>query len=290
MECESLLHLREKGRWTARRGLDGTAAPMPVGDRKRVRAPPPPKALRIPVPPGTVVRTKRTRTLLGDLVRPGQTLLVAEGGRGGLGARRSAQPVAPKSRRKAPRGGDPDDPDGGAFIEVLEEQVTATKGEPGEELALELLLRVVADVGIVGFPNAGKSSLLAAVTRAEPEVAPYPFTTLMPNLGVVDRDPANPTVLADLPGLIEGAHRGRGLGRAFLRHLRRTRGMVVVVDASGGSPLGDYLSVREELRLYNPEYATRRGYGQSTAAEARAQLDETRRRQREECGIGIFAW
>lgn len=133
----------------------------------------------------------------------------------------------------------------------------ATKGEPGQELALELLLRVVADVGIVGFPNAGKSSLLAAVTRAQPEVAPYPFTTLMPNLGVVDRDPSNPTVLADLPGLIEGAHKGRGLGRAFLRHLRRTRGMVVVVDVSGESPLGDYLAVREELRLYNPDYVLR---------------------------------
>lgn len=109
----------------------------------------------------------------------------------------------------------------------------------------------------MGFPNAGKSSLLAAVTRAQPEVAPYPFTTLMPNLGVADGDSANPTTLADLPGLIEGAHKGRGLGRAFLRHLRRTRGMVVVVDASGEGPVGDYLCVREELRLYNPEYALR---------------------------------
>ena len=150
-------------------------------------------------------------------------------------------------------------------------------GASGEELAVELLMRVVADIGLVGLPNAGKSSILKASTRASPEVAPYPFTTLMPNLGVVkpaerkapdpndpmdfsaydDSKPTNGPTLADLPGLIKGAHKGRGLGRAFLRHLRRTRAMLVVVDASGEDPVGDYLVVREELRMYNPEYVTR---------------------------------
>lgn len=254
LEYDSLLHLHDRKRWTAKRGLDGTAAPLATGDRHRVRRPPAAKALRIPVPPGTVVRSKRSRTLLGDLVRPGQSLLVAEGGRGGLGARKDATPRTPMPKRPKPS----DDPDEvQPEVEVLEQQVVATKGESGEEVVLELLLRVVADVGIVGFPNAGKSSLLAAVTRASPEIAPYPFTTLMPNLGVLSHDPNNPAVLADLPGLIEGAHKGRGLGRAFLRHLRRTRGMLVVVDASGEGPVGDYLAVREELRLYNPEYVER---------------------------------
>ena len=212
-----------------------------------------PPALRIPVPPGTVVRRRRGRILLGDLVRPGQTLRVASGGRGGLGARPvgGSGPRAPRPRAAA-----------GVETSVLEadDGVDATVGEPGEEVALELLLRVVADVGIVGLPNAGKSSLLASLTRASPEVAPYPFTTLMPNLGVLSTgaDPSRPAaVLADLPGLIAGAHKGVGLGRAFLRHLRRTRCTLHVVDASTEDPYTDYLVVREELRLYNPEYCSR---------------------------------
>jgi Obg family GTPase CgtA len=211
-----------------------------------------PPSLRIPVPPGTVVRRRRGRILLGDLVRPGQTLRVASGGRGGLGARASGEgPRTPRLRAAA-----------GIETSVLEadDATDATEGEPGEEIALELLLRVVADVGIVGLPNAGKSSLLAALTRASPEVAPYPFTTLMPNLGVLSTgsDPSLPTaVLADLPGLIAGAHKGVGLGRAFLRHLRRTRCTLHVVDASTEDPYTDYLVVREELRLYNPEYCAR---------------------------------
>ncbi|KAF6265239.1 P-loop containing nucleoside triphosphate hydrolase protein [Scenedesmus sp. NREL 46B-D3] len=140
------------------------------------------------------------------------------------------------------------------------------KGLPGRQLGLQLLLRVVADVGIVGFPNAGKSSLLAALTRASPEVAPYPFTTLMPNLGVMGGRAAaaaaqgssiQAPVLADLPGLIEGAHKGVGLGRMFLRHLRRTRLLLHVVDGAAADPGTDYLAVREELRLYNPDYAAR---------------------------------
>ncbi|XP_021892776.1 probable GTP-binding protein OBGC2 [Carica papaya] len=137
-------------------------------------------------------------------------------------------------------------------------------GQPGEEVSLELILRVVADVGLVGLPNAGKSTLLAAITLAKPDIADYPFTTLMPNLGRLDGDPSlgagkysSEATLADLPGLIEGAHLGKGLGRNFLRHLRRTRLLVHVVDAAAENPVNDYRSVREELRMYNPEYLER---------------------------------
>ncbi|XP_019256945.1 PREDICTED: probable GTP-binding protein OBGC2 [Nicotiana attenuata] len=137
-------------------------------------------------------------------------------------------------------------------------------GEPGEEVSLQLILRVVADVGLVGLPNAGKSTLLAAITHAKPDIADYPFTTLMPNLGRLDGDPSlgadkysSEATLADLPGLIEGAHLGKGLGRNFLRHLRRTRLLVHVVDAASEDPVSDYRTVKEELRMYNPEYLDR---------------------------------
>lgn len=137
-------------------------------------------------------------------------------------------------------------------------------GQSGEEVSLELILRVVADVGLVGLPNAGKSTLLAAITLAKPDIADYPFTTLMPNLGRLNGDPAlgagmysSEATLADLPGLIEGAHLGKGLGRNFLRHLRRTRVLVHVVDAAAGDPVNDYRTVKEELRMYNPEYLER---------------------------------
>ncbi|XP_038983268.1 probable GTP-binding protein OBGC2 [Phoenix dactylifera] len=144
-------------------------------------------------------------------------------------------------------------------------------GQPGEEVSLELILRVVADAGLVGYglPNAGKSTLLAAITLAKPDIADYPLTTLMPSLGRLDGDPtleapkySSGATLADLPGLIEGAHLGKGLGRNFLRHLRRTRLLVHVVDATAENPINDYRTVREwtflqELRMYNPDYLQR---------------------------------
>ncbi|CAD6215009.1 unnamed protein product [Miscanthus lutarioriparius] len=139
-----------------------------------------------------------------------------------------------------------------------------THGQPGEEISLELILRVVADVGLVGLPNAGKSTLLSAITLARLDIADYPFTTLMPNLGRLGGDPAlgalqfsSEATLADLPGLIEGAHLGKGLGRNFLRHLGRTRVIVHVVDAAADDPVNDYKIVREELRMYNPQYLER---------------------------------
>jgi GTPase len=138
------------------------------------------------------------------------------------------------------------------------------RGKPGSEAQILLQLRLVADAGFVGLPNAGKSSLLACMTRAEPKVASYPFTTLMPNLGVLTAgggstwlEEREPSVLVDLPGLIEGAHKGRGLGRMFLRHLARTRMFVHVIDASVDDPAADFWVVREELRLYSPQYCWR---------------------------------
>lgn len=267
--CESLLHFHEKKVWRAKKGYHGGAAPHAAPGRERIRIAPKQEDLYIDVPPGTVVRRKRSGELLGDMTKHGMTLLVAEGGAGGLAARR-AQQQQRRGRRGVGAAGKLGEGVEVSDIELNEAVWTATGGEQGEELAIELLMRVVADIGLVGLPNAGKSSILKAVTRASPEVAPYPFTTLMPNLGVVkpaDADaldewgmPAetvNGPTLADLPGLISGAHKGRGLGRAFLRHLRRTRAMLVVVDASGQDPIGDYATVREELRLYNPEYVTR---------------------------------
>ena len=183
--------------------------------------------LIVPVPPGTLVYDPISGALLGDLVDPGQRLLVAKGGRGGRGNQHFATPS-----RQAPRVGE--------------------KGEPPEEHELRLELKLIADVGIVGMPNAGKSSLLAAVTNAKPKVAPYPFTTLEPNLGVVDLDEDHSMVLADIPGLIEGAHQGVGLGDSFLRHIQRTRVIIHLIDGLSENPLADFAQINSELALFDP--------------------------------------
>jgi GTP-binding protein len=180
----------------------------------------------IPVPPGTVVRNDDTGDILGDLIHPGQRLRVCEGGRGGRGNSRYAT-----SRNQAPR--------------------MAEKGVPGEELWISLELRLIADVGIVGVPNAGKSTLLAAVTDARPKIASYPFTTLQPNLGVADLGDEIMLVLADIPGLIEGAHKGAGLGFSFLRHVQRTRVLIHLIDGASMDPLSDFSQVNSELALFD---------------------------------------
>ena len=190
----------------------------------------------IRVPPGTVVSSDEG--VLADLRRAGDEVMVARGGRGGLGNVHFAT-----STNQTPR--------------------VAQKGEPGEERWLRLELKTIADVGLVGYPNVGKSSLLAALTAAKPKIGDYPFTTLTPNLGVADPDPdgLDPTptsfVLADIPGLVEGAHRGVGLGHQFLRHVERARVLLHVVDASQADPLAAYRRVREELELYNPTLAAK---------------------------------
>ncbi len=192
--------------------------------------------IEVRVPAGTVVRTTIDGvTYEVDLARPGQRLLAARGGRGGLGNVHFATPV-----RQTPR--------------------IAELGEPGQELTLELELKLIADVGLVGFPNAGKSTLLSVISAAKPKIANYPFTTLQPNLGIVDVGERDRFVVADIPGLIEGAHAGVGLGHDFLRHVERTRVLIHVVDAAGvdgRDPATDFRQINEELRLYQPALAER---------------------------------
>ena len=184
------------------------------------------------VPPGTVVRDAATRDLMADLVARDQQIMVARGGRGGLGNVHFAT-----ATQRAP--------------------THAQKGEPGGERKLLLELRLIADVGLVGLPNAGKSTLLGALTAATPQVAPYPFTTLVPNLGVLDLSAADPgderrVTVADMPGLIEGAGAGAGLGHAFLRHVARTRVIGHVVDLAATDQERDYQVIREELEAHDP--------------------------------------
>src|SRR5450756_1564098 len=185
--------------------------------------------LILKVPPGTGIFLEETGELLGDLVASEQTLMVARGGKGGLGNVHFAT-----STHQAPR--------------------HAQRGEPGEQRWVWLELRLIADVGLVGLPNAGKSTLLAALTAARPKIADYPFTTLEPNLGVLDlgdTDERRPTI-ADVPGLIEGASSGAGLGHAFLRHVERTRILVHVVDGSDRDPEWGYNVIRDELDAHDP--------------------------------------
>ncbi|HHW40048.1 MAG TPA: GTPase ObgE [Syntrophomonadaceae bacterium] len=186
------------------------------------------------VPPGTVVRDAGGAFCV-DMVKPGQRLVVARGGKGGRG---NARFVTPQMR--APR--------------------FAERGDPGEERWLELELKLLAEVGLVGFPNAGKSSLLRRISSARPKVASYPFTTLEPHLGLVKIGDDASFVVADLPGLIEGAHDGHGLGHRFLRHVERTRVLIHVVDTAGTEgrdPRDDVRVIKRELELYNPDLAAR---------------------------------
>ncbi len=187
----------------------------------------------IKVPVGTIIRDAGSGELIGDLRTGGERVIVAAGGRGGRG---NAYFVS--STNRSPRFAQP--------------------GEPGQDRALEIELRLLADVGIIGLPNAGKSTLIAAISAVRPKIADYPFTTLVPNLGVVAYDEGKSFVVADIPGLIEGAHAGLGLGDKFLRHVMRTVLLIHLIDASGvdeNNPLAQWTIVNRELGLFDPELA-----------------------------------
>lgn len=186
--------------------------------------------LVIPVPPGTVIKNEDTEAVLADLTEEGQSYIVAKGGRGGRGNARFATP-----RNPAPN--------------------ISENGEPGAELNLVLELKLLADVGLVGFPSVGKSTFLSVVTAAKPKIAAYPFTTLTPNIGVVELKDGRSFVIGDMPGIIEGAAEGVGLGLQFLRHIERTKVLLHVLDMSGiegRDPFEDYQTIQEELRNHDP--------------------------------------
>lgn len=179
----------------------------------------------VKVPVGTMVYDATTEEIIGDIVETGQTLIVAQGGKGGLGNKYFLS-----NRNRAPE--------------------YALEGLDGEEKFLRLELKLLAEVGIIGLPNAGKSTLISAVSSARPKIADYPFTTLVPNLGVVRKPNGDGTVFADIPGLISGAHLGIGLGHEFLRHIERTRLLLHLIDITSDDPIADYSKIQNELAAY----------------------------------------
>ncbi len=184
------------------------------------------------LPPGTVLKDADTGEVIGELVHPDDVVVAARGGRGGRGNTRFAT-----ATNQAPRHSQP--------------------GEEGEERRVELELKLIADVGLVGEPNAGKSTFLSAVSAAQPKIADYPFTTLTPNLGVVQLPGSRSFVMADIPGIIEGAHEGKGLGHQFLRHIERTRTLAYMIPADALEPQEEYDRLRSELRSYSEDLATK---------------------------------
>ncbi len=220
----TLIDFHYKRSYKAPRGGDGGPNNMTGKDGED---------LYIHLPVGTQVYDADSGKLIVDLDSEGQMFIVARGGRGGRGNARFATPT-----QRTPRFAEP--------------------GEPGEERNLRLELKLLADVGLIGFPNVGKSTLIAKVSAARPKIANYPFTTLTPNLGVVRVDEETSFVMADIPGLIEGAHAGAGLGDRFLRHIERTRLLVHIIDVSGmtgRNPVNDFDVINRELRLYSPSLA-----------------------------------
>jgi GTP-binding protein len=212
----TLIYFEHNNKFKAERGVNGGSS-----NRTGANA----QDLVVDVPAGTVVRDAHSGELIADLVKPGDQVVVAKGGRGGKGNSRFTT-----ASNRAPR--------------------IAEKGAPGEERWLRLELKLIADVGIVGVPNAGKSTLLSVISNAKPKIAPYPFTTLEPNLGVVIHNNRD-LVFADIPGLIEGAHMGVGLGHSFLRHVQRTRVLVHLLNGESEDPVADFNQINTELALYD---------------------------------------
>jgi GTP-binding protein len=219
----TLLDYRYHTDWKAERGQHGKGKNMTGRSGAD---------LTLPVPPGTEIRDAASGELVGELVATGNTLLVAKGGRGGRGNARFATPT-----HQSPREWEP--------------------GEQGEERTLELVLKLIADIGLLGEPNAGKSTLLSVVSAARPKIADYPFTTLEPNLGVVQLSDHRTLVIADIPGIIEGAHAGKGLGLRFLQHVERTRLVAVLIPADDPEPQATYDLLRREAALYDAELAAK---------------------------------
>lgn len=218
----TLMDFRYKKKHVAERGVDGGTNNCHGRDGQD---------LIIKVPPGTLIKDAENGRIIADMTNEGQMEIAARGGRGGKGNSRFATPT-----RQAPNFAEP--------------------GTSGEEKWVVLELKLLADVGLIGFPNVGKSTILSMVTAAKPKIANYHFTTLSPNLGVVEIPGVKSFVLADIPGLIEGAHEGAGLGHEFLRHIERTRLLIHVIDISGSegrNPIDDYEKINEELKLYNPK-------------------------------------
>jgi GTP-binding protein len=220
-EKNTLHHFRNKTRFKAPNGRNGAGKNRFGKDGED---------LIIPVPPGTLVRDGDSREVLKDLVTPGERYVAARGGQGGKGNAhfKTATHQSPKF---------------------------AQPGGSGETRTLRLELKLIADVGIVGLPNAGKSTLIRAISAAKPKVADYPFTTLFPHLGVVTPEGGDPFLVADIPGLVEGAHKGTGLGIQFLKHIERTRVLVHLIDATAvdpSHPIASYEAVNRELAAYNP--------------------------------------
>jgi GTPase len=230
MECSdrvnTLLHFQYKRIFKAQRGRHGE------GDKRHGKDG---VDVTILVPPGTQVFLEPEHELLHDFARPGEIIKVAAGGRGGRGNAQFAT-----STNQAPRRTEP--------------------GTPGEERELSLNLKLIADVGLVGFPNVGKSTLISRISSAKPKIADYPFTTLVPHLGVVQVEEYRTFVVADIPGLIEGAHEGHGLGDLFLKHVERTRVLVHLIDASLDTrdAVADYKAIVKELELFNKELLDRK--------------------------------
>lgn len=258
-DMRTLLDFQYRTVFKAEKGRQGTSKKRSGRDGK---------SIIVPVPPGTVVYDLDLDRQVADLTRADQTLLVARGGRGGLGNSSFATPS-----RQAPR-----------FCQ---------RGMPGEERHLRLELKLLADVGVIGYPNVGKSSLISVVSAAKPEIAAYHFTTLQPNLGVIKFEDFTSFVIADMPGLIVGAHKGVGLGDQFLKHIERTRLLVHVLDASGfegRDPLQDRADIDLELKLYNPDLADLEqviALNKMDLPQARENLPELRQKLEAE-GLAVF--
>jgi GTP-binding protein len=249
----TLLDYRYHTRWVAERGEHGKGKNMSGKSRDDVY---------LPVPAGTEVRDADTGEILGELVKADQTLLVAKGGRGGRGNQHFATPT-----HQSPREWEP--------------------GEQGEERRLELILKLIADVGLLGEPNAGKSTLLSVISAARPKIADYPFTTLEPHLGVVGLSDNRSFVVADIPGIIEGAHAGKGLGLRFLQHVERTRAVAVLIPMDSSDPQATYDLLRREAASYSKELAAKPHVVVMTKADLQPPIADSRKPIATEAGAPV---